>query len=175
MPSNSMIARKSSLMMISNLSVGLFNYVSLFIIARYYDFPKFILGLLNFSLGFVALFSILPNLGLHQAHIKRISEGKDISKCNATFFVSRTFLIFLMVIALFSSILVWKYVIGRVFESPAQEATVYVMLCYYILLSFAQNFTFTYRAKMEIAIAQIPYVIDALVRTVAIIYFVFAG
>jgi len=134
MPSDSMIARKSSLMMISNLSVGLFNYVSLFIIARYYDFPKFILGLLNFSLGFVALFSILPNLGLHQAHIKRISEGKDISKCNATFFVSRTFLIFLMVIALFSSILVWKYVIGRVFESPAQKLL--YMLCYVIIFSY---------------------------------------
>ncbi len=168
-----MIARKSALVVTTNLLSGLLNYAALYIIARYYAFPKFALGLLNFAIGFVALFSVISRLGFPQAHIKRVSEGKDIGKCNATFFSIRLFLTFVMIIAVFGSIIVWKYVMGRGFETPEQERAVYVMLAYYILLALTQNFTVTYRAKMEIAIAQLPFFIEAMARTAATAYFVF--
>jgi len=169
------IARKSALVVITNFSAGLLNYVALYLIARYYEFPKFALGLLNFAVGFVALFSMISNLGFPQAHIKRISEGKDIGKCNATFFSIRFFLTGVMIAAVFSAIFIWKYVMGRGFETPLQEKAVYVMLCYYILLTLARNFTVTYRAKMEIAVAQLPFLAEAFARTIATAYFVFYG
>lgn len=167
-----MIARKSALVIAVNFLAGVLNYISLYLIARYYSLPKFALGLLNFTIGFVALFNVISDLGFPQAHIKRVSEGKDMATCNATFFIIRLFLVFLMSLAIFSSILVWKYVMGRGFESPLQEKAVYVMLCYYILLALARNFITTYRAKMEIALAQFPIFIEAFVRTFAIAYFV---
>ena len=169
------IARKSALIVATNFSAGLLNYVALYLIARYYAFPKFVLGLLNFAVGFVALFNMLPNLGFPLTHIKRISEGKDIGKCNATFFSIRLVLTALMVIAVISSIFIWKNVIGRGFQTPEQEKAVYVMLCYYILLALSQNFITTYRAKMEIAVAQLPFFTEAFVRTVTIAYFVFSN
>ena len=170
-----MIARKSALVIAVNFLVGILNYISLYLIARYYSLPKFALGLLNFTIGFVALFSMLPNLGFPLAHIKRISEGKDIGKCNATFFSIRLMLTALMVAVVISSIFIWKNVMGRGFQTPEQEKALYVMLCYYILLVLSQNFIITYRAKMEIAIAQLPFFIEAFVRTVIIAYLVFSN
>ena len=168
-----MIARKSALVVATNLLAGLLNYAALYLIARYYVFPKFALGLLNFAIGFVALFNTISNLGFPTAHVKRISEGKDIGKCNATFFSIRLILTFIMIIAVSGSIFVWKYVMGRGFETPEQEKAVYVMLAYYVLLALAQNFMITYRAKMKIAMAQLPIFIEALSRTAATAYFVF--
>lgn len=170
-----MIARKSALVVSSNFLTGLLNYASLFVIARYYDFPKFALGIISFSYGFVALFNIIPNLGFPNAHIKRISEGKEISKCNATFFSIRLFLTFLMILTVFISIFIWKNLFHRGFQSPLQEHAVYLMLFYYIVLNLAKNFTITFRAKMEVAIAQIPFFIEAFARTTATAYFLFSG
>ncbi|RLF62690.1 MAG: hypothetical protein DRN33_05310 [Thermoplasmata archaeon] len=115
-----MIARKSALVMATNFSAGLLNYAAIFLIARYYAFPKFALGLISFTYGFVALLSVIPKMGLPQAHIKRISEGKDIGKCNGTFFSLRLALTAAMVVLTFLSLFVWKYVMHRGFESPVQ-------------------------------------------------------
>jgi len=170
-----MIARKSALVVATNFSAGLLNYAAIFLIARHYAFPKFALGLISFTYGFVALLRILPNMGLPQAHIKRISEGKDIEHCNGTFFSIRLILTGIMVAVTFLSIFVWKYVMHRGFESPIQENAVYVMLAYFVILLLAKNFTLTYRAKMEIALAQFPFFIEAMARTVATALFVFLG
>ncbi len=166
------IARKSALVVVTNVLNGLLNYLSLYLIARFYYLPKFALGLLNFTIGFVALYRLIPNAGFPQAHIKRVSEGKDIGKCNATFFFIRLILTFVMIFAVFASLFIWKHVVGRGFEDPVQEKAVYVMLCYNILLMLAQNFITTYRAKKEIAIAQFPFFMEALARTIATAYFV---
>ena len=170
-----MIARKSALVMATNFSAGLLNYAAIFLIARYYAFPKFALGLISFTYGFVALLSVIPKMGLPQAHIKRISEGKDIGKCNGTFFSLRLALTAAMVVLTFLSLFVWKYVMHRGFESPVQEKAVYVMLAYFVVLLLAKNFTLTYRAKMEIALAQFPFFIEALARTGATAVFVILG
>ena len=167
------IARKILIINASNLIIGLLNYVSLFVITRYYNFPKFVLGLLNFAVGFVAVYSVFANLGFPAAHSKRISEGRNLARCISTYFLIRTILILLMVVAVILSIAIWKNVLHRGFETPEQERAVYVMLCYYVILLFSQNITHTYRAKTEIVIAQMPYILEAIVRTSATIYFVF--
>jgi len=114
-------------------------------------------------------------MGLPQAHIKRISEGKDIGRCNGTFFSLRLALTGVMVVVTFLSIFAWKYVLHRGFESPIQENAVYVMLAYFVVLLLAKNFTLTYRAKTEIALAQFPFFIEAITRTAATAVFVLLG
>jgi len=170
---SSVIARKSLLVMATNFSAGLLNYFALFLIARYYEFPKFALGVISFAFGFVALFNMIPNLGFPTAHIKRVSEGKDIAKCNATFFSLRLLLTLAMIILVFASIAIWKYVLHRGFETDVQENAVYIMLAYFILLALSKNFTITYRAKMEVALAQFPFFAEAVARTIATAFLVF--
>jgi len=40
---------------------------------------------IGFAISFLALFSVISKLGHPQAHIKRISEGKDLRSCIETF------------------------------------------------------------------------------------------
>jgi len=169
------IARKSALVMATNFSAGLLNYFTLFLIARYYALPKFALGIISFAYGFVALFNIIPNMGLPQAHIKRISEGKDIAKCNGTFFSLRLILTLSMILFVTASLMIWKYVLHRGFETSMQENAIYVMLAYFILLALSKNFTLTYRGKMEIALAQFPFFVEAVARMLSTSFFVFMG
>jgi len=155
------IARKSLLVMATNFSSEFLNYFTLFLIARYYSLPKFALGVIGFAYGFVALFSMIPNMRLPNAHIKRVSEGKDMEKCNGTFFSLRLLLTGAMAFIIFASIEIWKHVLNRGFETPTQESAIYVMLAYFILLALSKNFTLTCRAKMEIALSHLLLFMEA--------------
>lgn len=166
-----MIARKSALIVSANFVAGVLNYIGLYVIAKYYTFPKFAIGLVSFSFAFVALFNMIPNLGFDTAHIKRISEGKDLSMCNGIFVSIRFLLTILMIFIVFISLFLWKYVLGGGFEDPFQEKAVYIMLTYFVLLSLARIFTITNQARKEVALSQLPFFVEAIVRTIAIAYF----
>ncbi|HEC95264.1 MAG TPA: hypothetical protein ENI45_04790 [Thermoplasmatales archaeon] len=166
-----MIARKSALIIVTQLINGLLGYVALKFIALYMQPWEY--GVVGFAYGFVALFSIFGNLGFNAAHIKRVSEGKDLGKCVGTFVLTKTFLAGLMASIVVLSIAIWKYVIGRGFESPLHEQAVYVMLAYFVLVNLAQSFSSTFSARKEIAKAQIPLFIYTLVRVIATIFVAF--
>jgi O-antigen/teichoic acid export membrane protein len=78
-----------------------------------------------------------------------------------------------MIILLISAILIWKYVLGRGFESPEHETAVYILLIYFIIWSFCQILLNTYKARREIAKAQIPMFFETLCRVIATAYVVF--
>lgn len=150
-------------------------YAAIFLVARYMDAPDYSLGIVSFAYGFVALFSIFSNLGVDRAHIKRVSEGKNLNQCMGSFASIKIILTVLMTILLVSSILIWKHFVGRGFESPQHETAVYIMLIYFILWSITQIFLITFRAKKEIAKAQIPMFFETLGRVGATVFIVFNG
>ena len=157
-----MIARKSALIIFTQLLNGLLGYIALKFIALYMDPWEY--GVIGFAYGFVALFSVFGNLGFNAAHVKRVSEGKDLGKCIATFAVTKTFLAGSMASITIGSIFAWKFLLHRGFESPYHEQAIYIMLSYFVLTALAQTFTSTFNARREIAKSQIPYFIFTLVR-----------
>ncbi|HID25322.1 MAG TPA: flippase, partial [Thermoplasmata archaeon] len=168
-----MIARKSALIIVTQLINGLLGYVALKFIALYMEPWEY--GVVGFAYGFVALFSILGNLGFNAAHVKRVSEGKDLGRCIGTFALIKTFLAGLMASTVVLSIAVWKYVIGRGFESSLHEQAAYVMLVYFVLVNLTQSFSSTFRARREIVKAQMPLLIYTLVRVMTTIFVAFYG
>ena len=78
-----MIARKSVFIIGLHLLSGALGYVGLKFIALYMTPYEY--GIIGFAYGLVALFSFVGNLGFNQAHIKRVSEGKNLATCIATF------------------------------------------------------------------------------------------
>ena len=126
-----MIARKSALIIATQIANGLLGYIGLFFISRYMQPWEY--GIVGFAYGFVALFSIFGKFGFDAAHIKRVSEGKDFGKCIATFATIKLFLAGIMASIVTASILIWKYVIGRGFETPLHEKAVFIMLSYFVL------------------------------------------
>lgn len=168
-----MIARKSALIIVTQLANGLLGYIGLKFIALYMQPWEY--GIVGFAYGFVAIFSIFGNLGFNQAHIKRISEGKDLDKCIATFATVKIFLAGFMASLVVLSIAVWKYVVGRGFESPIHEKAIYIMLFYFVLLMITQSMTITFNARKEIAKSQLPYFLYVFGRTIAIIFVALSG
>jgi O-antigen/teichoic acid export membrane protein len=133
-------------------------------------------GIIGFAFGFVALFSIFGDLGFGAAHVKRISEGKDEGKCIGTFATTKVILTGILASATILSIVLWRFVFGRGFESPLHEQAVYILLFYFLLANLSQVFTVTFAAKKEIAKGQIPYFIYTIIRvfiTIIIAYFGF--
>ncbi|HHH80248.1 MAG TPA: flippase, partial [Thermoplasmatales archaeon] len=77
-----MIARKSALIIFTQIINALLGYTALKFIALYMQPWEY--GVIGFAYGFVALFSVFGNLGFNAAHVKRVSEGKDLGKCVGT-------------------------------------------------------------------------------------------
>jgi len=168
-----MIARKSTLIIITQLLNGLLGYIGLKFIALYMEPWEY--GIIGFAFGFVALFSIFGTLGFDSAHIKRISEGKDLGVCIATFAATKLALTGLMASVVIGSVAVWKYVLGRGFETPFHESAVYIMLAYFVLVTITQTMVSTFNAKKEIAKSQLPLFAFSLTRTIATIVVAFYG
>lgn len=163
-----MIARKSTVIILILIINGIIGYAGLKIIALYMTPEEY--GVVGFAFGFVALFSIVGNLGFNSAHVKRISEGKDLATCISTFCATKTFLAGLLAVLTILSVFVWKYLLGRGFESSLHEQAIYVMLVYYILSTLSQSFTSTFYAKRESAKAQIPLLVYTIMRVLATVF-----
>jgi len=168
-----MIARKSTLIISTNLIEAALAYVALFFIARFMGPGDY--GIIGFAIGFVGLFALLSNLGYDQAHIKRVSEKKDFGTCIATFIVTKIGLVTLMSFTTIGAIFIWKFVLGRGFESNIHETAIFIILGYFILEKLSSIFQVTYTAETKIAKAHIPIFISTLTRTGAIIFVAMMG
>ena len=168
-----MIARKSALIILIQLLNGIVGFIGLKFIALYMEPWEY--GIVAFAYSFVALFSIFGDLGYGTAHIKRISEGKDLGQCVSTFATIKIILTGILASTTILSIAIWRYVFGQGFESPLHEQAVYLLLAYFVLASLTQIFTTTFSAKKEIAKAQIPYFIFTLIRVFITIFFAYFG
>ncbi|MCJ7570783.1 MAG: flippase, partial [Candidatus Thermoplasmatota archaeon] len=168
-----MIARKSALYILIQLLNGIIGFIGLKFIALYMQPWEY--GIVAFAYGFVALFTIFGDLAFGQAHIKRISEGKDQEKCIGTFAAIKIMLTGFLASTTILSIAIWRYVFGRGFESPLHEQAVYLLLAYFVLSSLTQTFTFTFSAKKEIAKVQIPTFLFTLTRVIITIFIAYFG
>jgi len=168
-----MIARKSALIILVQLLNGIIGFIGLKFIALYMQPWEY--GVVGFAYGFVALFTIFGDLGFGQAHIKRVSEGKDLGKCVSTFASIKLILTGVLASTTILSIAIWRYIFGRGFESPLHEQAVYLLLAYYVLSSLTQIFTTTFSAKREIAKAQLPYFLFTFIRVFLTIFVAFFG
>ena len=140
-----MIARKSALIVATEIINGGLAYVGLFFIARYMDPTDY--GIVAFAMSFVTLFFIFSRLGYNEAHVKKISEGKKLGICNGTFFTTKIVLIMISSILIVLFIFLWKNIIGRGFESSEQEIAIYIMLGYFISNQLAESINFTFKAR----------------------------
>ena len=168
-----MFARKSLLIMSANFLDGVLAYIALFFISR--DMGPEAYGIIGFAMGFVGLFTILTDLGFNPAHMKRVSEGRDMGTCIGTYLSSKLMFVLLFASIVIVVVIIWKFVFGRGFESSTHELAVYIILGYYAVNSIGTFFYYTYTATKEIAKAQIPLVIGTIARTLAIIFVALSG
>jgi O-antigen/teichoic acid export membrane protein len=149
-----MIARKSALIIATQIANGILGYIGLKFIALYMEPWQY--GVVGFAFGLVSVVSIFGRLGFQKAHIKRVSEGRDLGTCIATFGSIKLVLVGLMTAIVIIGVAGWEYILGRGFESLLHQQAVYVMLAYFVLFTLSQTFIFTFKARKEIAKAMLP-------------------
>lgn len=151
-----MIARKSLLIVTSQFLASIVGWVGLVILAKLWgSFAPEALGIIGFAMSFLALFNIIADLGFSRAHVKRISEGKDLGTCIGTYAAIKLVLTGLMVTVVFVAIFIWKNVFYGNFYDATTESVVIVFIFYYIFSNLRQIATVTFEGRREIAKRQI--------------------
>jgi len=155
------------------LVVRLLGFVSLFFVARYMGAE--VLGTLAFATAYIQLFQQFSDLGFGTAHVKRVSEGKDLGICNGTYFSVKAILTVLMVIIVVLSLIIPKYVTGAGNFSTEQEIIIYIFLFAVILENISAMFNTTFSARKEIAKLSIGELVNKVVTVAFKLIVIFSG
>lgn len=156
-----MIARKSLLIVINNIVGAVLGFISLYFVARYMG--ETVLGIIGFTLAYIGMFSLVTSLGYDSAHIKRISEEKDLGTCIGTYISIKLFLIMGMILLALIGILLWR-LFSPDDNKSEKEFVLFIVLIYYIVLSLVQMFGQTFNARREIAKSQVVNIAEHVVR-----------
>ena len=171
-----MIARKSLFIVIAQFLTRFLGWIGLVILAKYWgNYAPEALGVIGFAMAFVGLFSIIGDLGFYQAHIKRISEGKDLGRCIGTYAAIKIILTIIMIIVVLIAIYIQINVLGTGFTDATTLSVIFVFLLYYILLNIQYVSTYTFNGKSEIAKMQIAGLFENIVKVPLTLLVVLAG
>jgi O-antigen/teichoic acid export membrane protein len=171
-----MIARKSALIIITQFFTRSLGWIGLLILAKVWGgFAPEALGVIGFAMSFVGIFYIISDLGFGQAHVKRISEGKDLGTCIGTFFSIKIILTNAMVLIILLAMIFLDYVLHQGFHDATKQSVVFVFILYYFLLSIQQIASCTFNGKGEIAKMQITAMFENLVKVPLMIIVAAAG
>jgi uncharacterized membrane protein len=95
--------------------------------------------------------------------------------CLGTYLISKLGFASLLASTVIAVVLIWKFMLGRGFESSSHELAIYIIIGYYVVNSIGTFFYNTYSATKEIAKAQIPLVLGTVARTIAILFVALSG
>ncbi len=171
-----MIARKSALIVGTQFFTRFLGWIGLIVIAKLWGgFAPEVLGIIGFAMAFLALFNIIADLGFSQAHVKRISEGKDLGTCIGTYAAIKLILTSLMVTVVFAAVYIWKNFFNRGFTDATTESVILVFVVYYIFLNLARIATVTFQGRREIAKRQVTGIFENIVKVPLEILVALAG
>jgi O-antigen/teichoic acid export membrane protein len=157
-----MIGRKASLDVAVNLLCHAVGFVGLYFVTRRMGPGD--LGLFAFGFAFVGLFGFLGDMGFGVAYVKRLSEGRDSAPCVGTYLALKVALVSGMCLAVVTSVMFKKHVLGRPFASPAHETMIYLALAAVACGALADVARSTFTARRQTAKRALPLVASALVE-----------
>jgi O-antigen/teichoic acid export membrane protein len=171
-----MIAKKSLIIVISHYISQLLGLAGLVVLAKFWgDAAPAALGTIAFAMSFISLFGIISDLGFSSAHIKRISEGKNLGKCIGTFAAIKIILTIVLVIGVIGTIFILKYVLNRGFYDATTESVVIIVLFHAIFNNLKVIPINTFSGTKEIAKLQLTQLTENIVKTPLTIFVALAG
>jgi O-antigen/teichoic acid export membrane protein len=161
-----MLARKTLFVIIKEGIAGILGFVTLFVVARYMGAEP--LGVVGFAVAFINVFNIIADMGLNAAHVKRVSEGKDIKKCIAVFIRFKLILTVagLLIMCLFLLII---DLLGMKFYDATYPEVIFIMILYFIITQVMAIPKFTFDAKLQIYRGQISALAGVIAKDVFVI------
>ena len=171
-----MIARKSFLIVSSQFFARFLGWIGLFILAKLWgDHAPEALGYIGFAMAFLTLFHIIAKFGFLEAHVKRISEGKDLGSCIGTYAAIKILFTGLMVLIVFISIFLLEILFHDRFLDEASKSIIYIFLIYYVFLNLKEIPMQTFSGTKEIVKRQITWVTENIIKIPLTIIVALAG
>lgn len=156
-----MIGRKTTLAL-ANMVLGVvLGLVAAKLIAVYFGNANY--GEVSYTLGILGLLFFVTDLGMGQAHVKRVSEGRDPGDCFATFAVFKAVSTLAFVLVAVAGLYVYLGVLGK----PLEDTTLPVVaaiLVYYVAKSLQEIGQSSFDARLETARSQLTLFADTVVR-----------
>lgn len=134
-----------------------------------------VFGILAFGLSYVSLVNMFVAFGFGSAHLKMVSEGRDISKCITAYALMTIINITLLTIGVTGLFLLQKHVFNVQFESPVHEKVIFIYLLFQIVNALLAIPNMTFAARLEFAKKSIPHVIQLFFYNVGRIVIVLMG
>ncbi len=166
-----MIGQKSYLVFVTQVGNSLLLYVGLIFTIQYLGPNAF--GTIAGTMALVGVFNSFSDMGFSAAHIKRVSEGKDLQDCLSTYAAVRLLLTAAMVTMALVYIFLLSGIEGAL--SPESVTVIALFILYYVLVDVASIATNTFDAKMQTAKSQVVWLTDTAVRIPLIILVAIAG
>lgn len=120
-------------------------------------------GQVDFALGIVGLLFFVTDLGMGQAHVKRVSEGRDAGDCFATYAVFKAVSTTFFVVLVLGGLVWYGVVLQKPFESTTFPILL-VALLYYVAKAVQDVAQSTFEARLETARSQLGMFTDTAVR-----------
>lgn len=157
-----LFSTKSPLIVTQTVINSVIGYIGLYFITQYVGADAW--GFLAFAMGFAGVLSLITDLGYSQAHIKNVSEGKDVGSCNGTFLAIKVILGLVFVSIVILSLLVWTMVLHRGFQNAGEFWVILSITPYFFFSSLTGFSNSTFSAKLHPARMVIPSMIEAVLR-----------
>ena len=168
------IGRKSLLVFYQNVIGGLAGLAVTYLVAHYMG--QSIMGIIGFSLGFIGMFYFITDLGFNYAHLKRISEGKNLGKCVGTLVYIKIALTFGMIISFFSASAFSRYVLEKpLYPAGVPDSVILIFLAFHALISIRQIPLATYEGRRETARIQVSLIVEHFVKAFSVVVVVSLG
>ena len=169
MSATSNLARKSVFVLSFNIFGGVMGYITMFFVLRLVGQGAW--GIFGSALAMAGLLSILTNLGVNTTHVKKVTQRKDIEKCQGAFLLIKGVLGALFILISFLTFFVVGELFGFKFESDALRDAVYLAIFGYLLSSISGVFGTIYRSQLDARKSVTPMFLQVTVQDLLIIAF----
>lgn len=165
-----LMSPKAAVSVVNSVVGAILSTAALVFIAK--NMGPSVLGVLGYAMATVGILSFLSDFGMGSVHINHIRRGEDPAKCVGAYAAIKLVLIAIFAAVAFALIMLWRNGMlgGAMPESHFLIDSLQVFLVYYILLGISQIATHTFDAQGAAAKAQIPTLLELVVRVTFIIY-----
>ncbi len=165
-----LMSPKAGVAIANNVISAVLGTTALVFIAK--NMGPHVMGVLGFSMAAIGMLSFLSDFGVGSIHRNNIKSGGDVGKCVGAYAVIK-----LSLLAVFSAITLvtvelWRrgYMGGSIYTDPMVTQSLQIFLVYYVLLGISQIATHTFDALDAVAKANVPTMLEILVRVTFIIF-----
>lgn len=171
-----MIARKSIFILSSTTILQLISAIEYIIIIKFWgDFAPPALGTIGLAISFLAIFNFISDLGFTPAHVKRVSEGKDLGTCIGTYTTIKTILAVSVLIISIISVFIIKNILGGEIYDSKVESILFIVIMSNFLANLISIPITTFTGTKEMVKREFPYIIGIIVGFPIIILIATAG